>query len=249
MLSGTLASEKPPLSVYWPTKNPSAHQDGKQQFFDFFRLEFLDLKISIFRTVGAQVEVKLHEYKEGTPAQKSYFIELWDIGGSSHHANTRRVFYQPTNGIILVHDLTNSKSLENLQQWLLEILNKDGKDTKAVVGDIDPEQFIGSTHIPIMVVGTKADLVDLTAKSQNKKVNSSKNIAEWCSADEVNISCLKSRAFSGGTSDGVKFSRFFDKVIERKYYPKEAGAFDKRKLVGTNYSFSTSTPIKLFSPT
>lgn len=198
-------------------------------------------------TVGAQVEVKLHEYKEGTPVQKSYFVELWDIGGSSHHANARKVFYQPTHGIILVHDLTNVKSYENLQQWLMEILNKEGKDTKANAGDIDPEQFIGCTHIPILVVGTKSDLLDVRdGKTQYKKI-SAKNIAEWCSAEEVNISCLNSRSI-GGTSDGVKFAKFFDKVIERKYYPKEANAFDKRRLVATNFSFSSS-PIKFFSPT
>lgn len=53
-------------------------------------------------TVGCSVEVKLHEYKEGTPDQKTYFIELWDIGGSSSHRNTRSVFYNPTHGKMLV---------------------------------------------------------------------------------------------------------------------------------------------------
>ncbi|KAI4466923.1 drab5-related [Holotrichia oblita] len=33
-------------------------------------------------TIGCSVEVKLHEYKEGTPGQVTYFIELWDVGGS-----------------------------------------------------------------------------------------------------------------------------------------------------------------------
>lgn len=50
-------------------------------------------------TIGCSVEVKLHEYKEGTPNQRRYFIELWDIGGSQSHKNTRSVFYNPTNGI------------------------------------------------------------------------------------------------------------------------------------------------------
>lgn len=49
-------------------------------------------------TIGCSVEVKLHEYKEGTPNQRRYFIELWDIGGSQSHKNTRSVFYTPTNG-------------------------------------------------------------------------------------------------------------------------------------------------------
>lgn len=49
-------------------------------------------------TIGCSVEVKLHEYKEGTPNQRRYFIELWDVGGSQSHKNTRSVFYNPTNG-------------------------------------------------------------------------------------------------------------------------------------------------------
>lgn len=49
-------------------------------------------------TVGCSIAVKLHEFKEGTPNQKRYFIEFWDIGGSQSHQNTRHVFYNPTNG-------------------------------------------------------------------------------------------------------------------------------------------------------
>lgn len=53
-------------------------------------------------TVGCSLEVKLHEYKEGTPSQKTYFIELWDVGGSSQHRNARSVFYNPTHGILII---------------------------------------------------------------------------------------------------------------------------------------------------
>lgn len=121
-------------------------------------------------TVGCNIEVKLHEYKEGTPHQKLYFIELFDIGGSLSHKNSRNVFYTAIHGIILVHDLTNRKSHGNLRDWLYEILSKDGKNTyksSSMMGGIttesngfDPEEFIGATQIPILVVGTKLDLVD-----------------------------------------------------------------------------------------
>lgn len=50
-------------------------------------------------TVGCSVEVKLHKYKEGTQAQNTFFVELWDVGGSNGHRNTRDVFYQPTHGM------------------------------------------------------------------------------------------------------------------------------------------------------
>lgn len=101
-------------------------------------------------TIGCSAEVKLHEYKEGTPAQQTFFIELFDIAGSISHQNTRGVFYNPTHGIILVHDLTNRKSHENLQRWLYEIINKDGKDigrTTNCDSDFDPEFFLGSTQV------------------------------------------------------------------------------------------------------
>lgn len=102
-------------------------------------------------TIGCGVEVRLHEYKEGTPLQNSYFIELWDVGGSASHKNARGVFYTPTHGIILVHDLTNKKSQENLQQWLMEILDKEGKDvSKYNSVDFDPETFLGSTQVSVV---------------------------------------------------------------------------------------------------
>ncbi|XP_075233487.1 rab-like protein 3 isoform X2 [Lycorma delicatula] len=99
-------------------------------------------------TVGCSVEVKLHEYKEGTSYQKTYFIELWDVGGSSNHRMTRSVFYNSVHGIILVHDLTNRKSQQNLQKWLAEVFSRDGnsKLRNSSFDDFDPEQFIGSNQ-------------------------------------------------------------------------------------------------------
>ena len=107
-------------------------------------------------TIGCSVEAKLHEYKDGTQMQTTFFVELWDIGGSINHKNTRNCFYQPTNGIILVHDLTNRKSHDNLQKWLYEILNKDAKDTaKGNDYDCDLEQFFGSTQVILFFLNKK----------------------------------------------------------------------------------------------
>lgn len=120
-------------------------------------------------TLGCSVDVKLHEYKEGTPQQKTFFVELWDIGGSSNHANTRHVFYlgvHGTNsdfhtllcnyfviiisvilGIILVHDLTNRKSQENLQKWLAEVYNRDNYGKVKKNEEYDAEQFVGHFQV------------------------------------------------------------------------------------------------------
>ncbi|CAG9127015.1 unnamed protein product [Plutella xylostella] len=144
-------------------------------------------------TVGCSVEVKLHRYKEGTQAQNTFFVELWDVGGSNGHRNTRNVFYQPTHGIILVHDLTNRKSQINLQKWLSEILNQDNSNPNQLSSvEVDSEQFLGSTQIPILVIGTKFDLAEeKQRKNQYRRLASS--IAEQCGADELFVNSHQPR--------------------------------------------------------
>lgn len=45
---------------------------------------------------------QVQDYKEGTPEEKTYYIELWDVGGSVGSASsvksTRAVFYNSVNG-------------------------------------------------------------------------------------------------------------------------------------------------------
>ncbi|XP_058803098.1 rab-like protein 3 isoform X2 [Phymastichus coffea] len=176
-------------------------------------------------TIGCSVEVKLHEYKEGTPNQRRYFIELWDVGGSQSHKNTRSVFYNPTNGIILVHDLTNRKSQQNLQKWLEEVLNRDSSQFKVKsFDDFDPEKFI-----PILVVGTKSDLI-AEVRSSIPVYRRSSTIAEECGADEIFLDCRQAKSLAAGTSSSVKLSRFFDKVIEKRYYSREGLNSDPRRI-------------------
>ncbi|CAH2992138.1 unnamed protein product [Chilo suppressalis] len=161
-------------------------------------------------TVGCSVEVKLHRYKEGTQAQNTFFVELWDVGGSNGHRNTRNVFYQPTHGIILVHDLTNRKSQINLQKWLSEIINQDSLGPALQHVEVDPEQFLGSTQIPILVIGTKYDLAE-EAQKKNQYRRLASSIAEQCGADEIFVNCHQVRSLAPGTSNSVKLTRFFDK--------------------------------------
>ncbi|KAH6927260.1 hypothetical protein HPB50_001221 [Hyalomma asiaticum] len=130
-------------------------------------------------TVGCNVEVKLHEYREGTASQKTYFVELWDIGGSSSHSSARAVFYNSFHGLILVHDLTNKKSHENLRKWLSEVLCKDCPSKKANgMLEFDQEMFADS-QVPILVVATKVDLVPQTAG------RALATVADECGTDQV----------------------------------------------------------------
>jgi len=40
-------------------------------------------------TIGCSVEIKLHDFKQGTLEEKTYCVELWDIGATKTHRNSR----------------------------------------------------------------------------------------------------------------------------------------------------------------
>ncbi|XP_067896928.1 rab-like protein 3 isoform X2 [Heterodontus francisci] len=175
-------------------------------------------------TVGCSVDVRVHDYKEGTPAEKTYYIELWDVGGSVGNASsiksTRAVFYNSVNGIILVHDCTNKKSSQNLYRWSLEALNKDSSPTGVIVtnGDYDREQF-ADNQIPLLVIGTKLDQIHETKR--NEVLTRTAFLAEDFNAEEINLDCTNPRYLAAGSSNAVKLSRFFDKVIEKRYFSRD----------------------------
>uniref|UniRef100_A0A914XAV7 Rab-like protein 3 n=1 Tax=Plectus sambesii TaxID=2011161 RepID=A0A914XAV7_9BILA len=181
-------------------------------------------------TVGCSVDVVEHSYKAGTPQETLYLIELWDVGGSRSHRNSRHVFYQNAHGVILVHDLENRKSEEALRLWLTELFD----DTPNCVNSplhpsssfsrlptFDTEGLAGErSQMPILVVGAKLDMAPQRPRSQ---------IATDCGVDELTLDCRQ--PISPGSTNGLKLSRFFDRVIDKQTAPTE-----RRRLTSQGYN-------------
>ena len=72
-------------------------------------------------------------------------LQLWDLSGQAHFSAVRSKFYNKADGALLVFDLTNKKTFENLDSWL--------EETKNGVG----------SEIPMFILGNKVDLADLVA--------------------------------------------------------------------------------------
>ena len=69
----------------------------------------------------------MHDYKAGTPVERPFYVEFWDVSGSACHQRSRALFYANVDGVLLVHDLSNRKSEQNLQRWLTEIVDKSAE--------------------------------------------------------------------------------------------------------------------------
>ncbi|EAX88915.1 small GTP-binding protein, putative [Trichomonas vaginalis G3] len=53
---------------------------------------------------------------DGSPT----YIHYWDLSGNDLYTEVRNEFYPEANGFILVFDLTNRQSFDNLQKWIDE---------------------------------------------------------------------------------------------------------------------------------
>ncbi|CAI2352039.1 unnamed protein product [Caenorhabditis sp. 36 PRJEB53466] len=150
-------------------------------------------------TIGATVIMAWHEYRAGTPEQRAELIELWDVGGMVAHRQAAHVFFEGAVGAILVHDLTNKRSEENLATWLTMLDGKpraqnSSKDSAAVALKVDIE----SCNIPVLIVGTKADLVPHKGP---------------ISYDRLHIDSL--RMIQRGSANSITLGRFFDSCLDR----------------------------------
>eukprot|EP00096_Caligus_rogercresseyi_P009202 TRINITY_DN3084_c0_g1_i1.p2 TRINITY_DN3084_c0_g1~~TRINITY_DN3084_c0_g1_i1.p2 ORF type:complete len:228 (+),score=46.14 TRINITY_DN3084_c0_g1_i1:163-846(+) len=177
-------------------------------------------------TVGAAVDVKLHEFKEGTPQQKSYFIELIDVGGSHSHRNSRKVFYGVAHGIILVHDLTNKKSDQNLRKWLHEVMswNNSADKYRESTWDTydDKNEDVRDVSLPLLVLGTKLDLLnDPSSNPLPVHGHRRSDIAELYQTEEIHLNCNDPKSLVPGSSAANKLSRFYDKVISRQFAKRD----------------------------
>ena len=89
-------------------------------------------------TVGVEFYSKII-----TQNNKNIKIQIWDTAGQERFKSITKSYYKGAKGAIIVYDITRRATFENVQEWF--------KDTKTM-GD--------NTHLVLMLVGNKSDLVN-----------------------------------------------------------------------------------------
>lgn len=128
-------------------------------------------------TIGANVEILIHKYKQGTPEEDLYFCELWDVSGNLAHTTSRSVFFNNFHGVIFVHNLTNRKSLENIRGWSEEVLDGFRKTMKLI-------SALFALAVPALAHDYNANVVEVTNDNFKAEVKEGKWLvkffAPWC---------------------------------------------------------------------
>jgi Ras-related protein Rab-1A len=69
-------------------------------------------------------------------------LKIWDTAGQERFRSIIRTYYHGVHGIVLVFDLTNKESFDNLRNWMKEIYE------------------IGVGNCSIILIGNKCDLTE-----------------------------------------------------------------------------------------
>jgi len=97
--------------------------------------------------------------KEVMIDDKLVTLQIWDTAGQERFQSLGVAFYRGADSCVLVHDITDSKSFDNLESWKDEFLVHAAPSNQ--------DQF------PFVVLGNKADLA-------KKRAVSTQKAQAWC---------------------------------------------------------------------
>ena len=107
---------------------------------------FFESNISTIGVVKKNLSVQLEVDENGKRVKKEFDIMLHDTAGQEKFRAITFNYYKASDGILLVYDITERESFENVEIWISSL-----KDT---LGDIQDSKYV------VILIGNKLDLVE-----------------------------------------------------------------------------------------
>jgi Ras-related protein Rab-1A len=117
---------------------------------------------SYISTIGVDFKIRTVDLDT-----KTIKLQIWDTAGQERFRTITSSYYRGAHGIIIVYDITDKESFENVRQWLFEI------------------DRYASENVCKLLVGNKSDL----ANKRQVEFETAKGFA-----DELNIPFLETSA-------------------------------------------------------
>ena len=120
-------------------------------------------------TIGFDFKIKFVTLKDG----KIVKVQIWDTAGEERFRCISKSYYKGAHGIILIYDVTNKKTFDNIKKWLLQIKEES------------------SSKVSVVLIANKIDLEDRrkVSKEDGIKLSASCNfpIFEASSKNNINV--------------------------------------------------------------
>ena len=100
-------------------------------------------------------------------------VEVWDTAGQERYRAITSSYYKGAKGAIIVYDITNEDSFNNVESWMNEVTKK------------------GKTDMQFLLVGNKKDLVNDRIVTEQKGIDKAKelnmNLFEASALEKTNV--------------------------------------------------------------
>ena len=107
---------------------------------------YSDKNISTIGIDRKSISLKIKIDENGTEVEKAFVIQIWDTAGQERFRSITKGYFQDSQGLLLLYDITNKDSFDNLDKWISSVKDSLGDD------DNDQDKYI------IILLGNKLDL-------------------------------------------------------------------------------------------
>ena len=156
----------------------------KEKYNQTVGANFLVKEINLAQ-IADQIEFKDPQFREDL-LNKGFKIYFWDIGGQKHTLFVTGYYFEDASGAMLVFNLNDRESFEQLDFWVEKIHEKRG-------------------DIPYIIVGNKIDLLE----GDDPEI-SDREIEQKC--DELGVEWMKTSAKSSKNVEPA-FNLLFQEII------------------------------------
>jgi len=105
-------------------------------------------------TIGADFLSKDTFVADQFGVRRQVTLQIWDTAGQERFQSLGNSFYRGSDACLLVYDITDPHSLDNLDHWRREFLNHVGGTG---LDDFGSGSCLGQSSFPFVVLGNKMD--------------------------------------------------------------------------------------------
>ena len=99
-------------------------------------------------------------------------MQIWDTAGQERFKNITASYYRGGNGVLVVYDITDRESFENLNSWLIEIEKNANKNVyKLLIGnkcDLEEKRKVTSQEGKDFAESNGMKFLETSAKTSDK---------------------------------------------------------------------------------
>ena len=99
-------------------------------------------------------------------------LQIWDTAGQERFKNITASYYRGGNGVLVVYDITDRDSFDNLNSWLIEIEKNANKNVyKLLIGnkcDLESERKVSYQEGKEFAANNGMSFIETSAKADTK---------------------------------------------------------------------------------